>query len=93
VLVILIEEALLYIVDFYFIAYIEVINLLGVPRRNDKDEQRIQVKVLGYLLYIKELTISLLLRKVQKAIALTSFALAKTLLLLAESRTLVRFLI
>ena len=49
----------------------------------EKDKQRIQVKVLSYLLYIKELTISLLLEKVQKAIALTSFTLAKTSLLLA----------
>ena len=92
-LVILKEKALLYIVDSYFIAYIEVINLLGAPCYNDKDKQGIQVKVLSYLLYTKELIISLLLRKVQKAIVLTSFALAKTLLLLAKSRTLARFLI
>jgi hypothetical protein len=48
--------------------------------------------VLSYLLYIKELTISLPLKKVQKAIALTLAALAKTLLLLANLRTLAKFL-
>jgi hypothetical protein len=64
VLVILKEEALLYIVDSYFIAYIEVINLLGAPYYNNKDKQGIQVKVLSYLLYIKELIISLPLKKV-----------------------------
>jgi len=60
---------------------------------NHKDKQGIQIKVLSYILYTKDFTISLLLRKVQKAIALTLFALAKTLLLLAKFRTLVRFLI
>ena len=93
VLVIFKEEALLYIIDFYFIAYIKVIDLLGALCCNDKDKQGIQVKVLSYLLYIKKLTISLLSKKVQKAIALILFALAKTLLLLVESRTLARFLI
>ena len=92
-LIIFKEEVSLYIVDSYFIAYIEVIDLLGAPCCNNKDKQGIQVKVLGYLLYIKELTISLPLKKVQKAIALISFILAKTLLLLAKSRILVRFLI
>jgi hypothetical protein len=48
--------------------------------------------VLSYLLYIKELIISLLPKKVQKAIALISFALAKTLLLLANLRILAKFL-
>jgi hypothetical protein len=89
VLIILKEDALL--VKTYFISYIEVINVVRAPRRNNKDNQRIQVKVLSYLLYIKELTISLLLKKVQKAIALTLSALAKTLLLLADLRTLARF--
>jgi hypothetical protein len=58
----------------------------------EKDKQRIQVKVLSYLLYTKELIISLLLKKVQKAIALTLFILAKTLLLLANLRILAKFL-
>ena len=48
--------------------------------------------MLGYLLYIEELIISLPPEKVQKAIALTSFALAKTSLLLADLRTLAKFL-
>jgi hypothetical protein len=74
---------MLYIVDSYSASYIEVINVLKAPRRNDKDKQRTQVKVLSYLLYIKELTISLPLKKVQKVVALTPCALAKTLLLLA----------
>jgi len=47
--------------------------------------------VLSYLLYIKELTISLLLKKVQKVIALILFALAKTLLLLANLKILAKF--
>ena len=66
--------------------------MLRAPYYIKKDKQRIQVKVLSYLLYIKELTISLLPEKVQKAIVLTSFALAKTLLLLANLRTLAKFL-
>ena len=79
-------------IESYSILYIEVIDLLGAPRRNKKDEQGIQVKVLGYLLYTEELTISLPLEKVLKAIVLTSSVLAKTLLLLADSRTLAGFL-
>ena len=48
--------------------------------------------MLGYLLYTKELTISLPLKKVrlQKAKALILSTLAKTLLLLVEARTLAR---
>ena len=84
---------MLYIVNSYFVSHIEVINLLGALCRNDKDKQGIQVKVLSYLFYIKELIISLPLKNVQKAIALISCALAKTLLLLAKFKTLARFLI
>jgi hypothetical protein len=83
---------MLYIIDFYFALYIEVIDLLGAPCYNNKDKQGIQIKVLSYLLYIKELTISLLPKKVQKAIALILFALAKALLLLANLRILAKFL-
>jgi hypothetical protein len=66
--------------------------LLRAPYYIKKDKQRIQVKVLSYLLYIKELTISLLPKKVQKAIALTLSILAKTLLLLANLRISAKFL-
>jgi hypothetical protein len=83
---------MLYIVNSYFALYIEVIDLLRALYYNNKDKQGIQVKVLSYLLYIEELIISLLLRKVQKVIALILCALAKTLLLLAKFITLVRFL-
>jgi hypothetical protein len=83
---------MLYIVNSYFALYIEVIDLLRALYYNNKDKQGIQVKVLSYLLYIEELIISLLLRKVQKVIALILCALAKTLLLLAKFMTLVRFL-
>jgi len=55
---------MLYIVNFYFVLYIKVINLLKALCYNNQDKQGIQVKVLSYLLYIKELIISLLLRKV-----------------------------
>ena len=80
------------LIESYSILYIEVIDLLGAPRRNKKDEQGIQVKVLGYLLYIEELIITLPPEKVLKAIVLISSVLAKTLLLLADSRTLAGFL-
>jgi hypothetical protein len=80
------------LIKSYFALYIEVIDLLRAPCYNKKDKQGIQVKVLSYLLYIKELTISLLLQKLQKAIHLILFALAKTLLLLSKSRILARFL-
>jgi hypothetical protein len=67
-------------------------NLLKAPCYNNKDKQGVKVKVLGYLLYIEKQTISLLLIKMLKAIILTLFALAKTLLLLVESRELARLL-
>jgi len=54
---------MLYIIESYSALYIEVIDLLGAPCYNNKDKQGIQVKVLSYLLYIKELIISLLLVK------------------------------
>jgi len=92
VLVIPKEDAMLYIINSYFASYIKVIDLLRAPCYSNKDKQGIQVKVLSYLLYIKELTISLLLQKLQKAIALILLALAKTSPLLAKSRTLARFL-
>jgi hypothetical protein len=75
---------MLYIINSYFASYIKVIDLLRAPCYSNKDKQGIQVKVLSYLLYIKELTISLLLQKLQKAIALILLALAK-------SRILARF--